>query len=61
MKINVKMPESLMKPLVRLKWNSLLEASHVESLGPNSELFQVSLLSSQYVLNSGLQGLKVWA
>lgn len=39
MKINLKMTESFMKPLIRLKYGSLLEAFHIEHSGKNSELF----------------------
>lgn len=50
-----------MRPLISLKYDSLLEAPHIESSGKNSELLQFLLLSSQCVLNSGLQGFKVCA
>lgn len=38
MKINLKMTESFVKPLIRLKRDSLLEAAHMKSLGKNNEL-----------------------
>lgn len=50
-----------MKPPIRLKYDSLLEAFHIEReiQAKTVSFLQFSLLSSQYVLSSGLQGFQV--
>lgn len=59
MKINLKITESFMKPLIRLKYDSLLKASHIESSVQKNELLQFLLLSSGCILRIGLQGFKM--
>ena len=58
MKVNPKMPESCVKPLIGLNCDSLLEASHIERASKCSELAQFALLSSQDVLSLACRDLK---